>query len=74
MALRSFPTIILVGFENAGPEPFQHIHACREKFMINWAKGVQRIHATKALIGIFPNQMHYRIWGTDREMFIELLQ
>jgi hypothetical protein len=74
VSLRSFPTIILVGFETAEAETFQHIHACREKFMIHWVKNTHRIHSTKALIGVFPNQMHYRIWGSDREMFIELLK
>jgi hypothetical protein len=74
VSLRSFPTIILVGFETAEAEAFQHVHACREKFMIHWVKGTQRIHSSKALIGVFPNQMHYRIWGSDREMFIELLK
>lgn len=73
MAIRSFPTIILVGFETAEQEAFQHIHACREKFMNAWSKSHVRIHTSRALIGVFPNQMHYRIWGTSQEMFIELL-
>lgn len=67
------PVIILMGFEKGNSETFSHIENCIQVFADHWAKKPERLHKTKGKIVIHPNAQHFRVWGTEKEVFIEFI-